>query len=86
MADLLNLLESEEDGEANVWKFYWIMGHQGPLTQNDKDYNGFNYNVMIKWENAEITTEQLSIIVRDDPVTCTIYARDNDLLELDGWR
>jgi hypothetical protein len=50
--DLLHLLESEEDWEANVWKFHQIMGHQGPLTQNHKDYNGLNYNVMIEWENG----------------------------------
>ena len=84
--DLLNLLESEEDGEENVWKFCQITGHQDPLTQNDKDYNGSNYNVMIEWENGEITTEPLSIIAKNDPVTCAIYARDNDLLELDGWK
>jgi len=41
---------------------------------------------MIEWENLETTTEPLSIIVKDDPVTCTIYGRDNDLLELDGWK
>jgi hypothetical protein len=85
--DLLNSLESEEDGEDNVWKFRRITtGHQGPLSQNDKDYNGSNYNVMIEWENGEITTEPLSIIAKDNPITCTIYAKDNDLLELDGWK
>ena len=41
---------------------------------------------MIEWENGEITSEPLSIIAKDDPVICAIYARDNDLLELDGWR
>jgi hypothetical protein len=40
---------------------------------------------MIEWENGEITLEPLSIIAKDDPVTCAIYAQDNDLLELLGW-
>ena len=84
--DLLDSLESEEDGEANVWKFCRITGHQGPPSQNDRDYNGSLYNVMIEWENGEITMEPLSIIAKDDPVTCAIYARDNNLLELDGWK
>jgi hypothetical protein len=37
--DLLNSLELEEAGKGSVWKFQWITGHQGPLKQNDKDYN-----------------------------------------------
>jgi hypothetical protein len=41
---------------------------------------------MIEWENGEITTEPLSNIAQDDPVTCAIYARDNGLLELPGWK
>jgi len=41
---------------------------------------------MIEWENGEISREPLSAIAADDPVTCAIYARDNDLLHLDGWK
>ena len=41
---------------------------------------------MIKWENGEITSECLTIIAADDPVTCAIYATENDLLDLDGWK
>ena len=41
---------------------------------------------MIEWENGEITTEPLAIIAADDPVTCAIYARDNNLLDLAGWK
>jgi hypothetical protein len=79
-SDFLTSLESKEDGEANIWIFCWIIGHQGPLTQNDKNYNGSNYNIiMIKWENDEITgVGPLSIIAKDDHVKCTIYTRDNN--------
>ena len=41
---------------------------------------------MIEWENGEITSEPLSLIAADDPVTCALYAKDNDLLELPGWK
>ena len=40
---------------------------------------------MIEWENGEITREPLSIIAADDPVTCAIYAKDNDLLDTATW-
>ena len=40
---------------------------------------------MIEWENGEITSDPLSIIAVDDPVTCDNYARDNNLLSNPGW-
>jgi hypothetical protein len=83
-SELMNSLESVEDGEGNVWKFQCITGHQEPLTKNDKDYNRSLYNVMVEWENGEITSEPLSIIAKDDPVTCAIHAHENNLLELEG--
>ena len=41
---------------------------------------------MIEWENGEITNEPLSVIAADDPVTCAIYACDNELLDKPGWK
>jgi len=34
----------------------------------------------------EETWEPLDIIAVDDPVTCAKYAKENDLLELHGWK
>jgi hypothetical protein len=62
------------------------VGHQGPLLWHDKDYNGSRFNLLVKWENGEITTEPLSVIAADDPVTCAVYAREHDLLDVEGWR
>ena len=82
--DLLTSLE--EDGEDILWKFKRISAHQGPLMPKDKDWNGSSYNVMVEWENGEITTKPLTIIAADDPVSCAVYARDHNLLEVDGWK
>jgi hypothetical protein len=41
---------------------------------------------MIEWENGETTTEPLTSIAADDPVTCALYAKENPLLDLDGWK
>jgi hypothetical protein len=62
------------------------VGHQGPLLQHDKDYNGSRFNVLVKWKNGEITTEPLSVIAADNPVTCAVYAREHDLLDVEGWK
>jgi hypothetical protein len=82
----MDSLKSQEDGEGNVWKFRCITVYQGPLLHYNKYYNGSLYNVMIEWENGKVTAEPLSVIAKDDPFTCAIYARDNNLLELEGWR
>ena len=41
---------------------------------------------MMEWENGEITCEPLSIIGADDPVTCAICAKENNLLDLPGLK
>ena len=69
-----------------IWKYRRIVSHQGPLDKNHNDYKGSSYNVRIEWENGEITDEPLSLVAADDPVTCAIYARDNNLLDKDGWK
>ena len=42
------------------------------------------YNVQVGWETGEITFEPLSIIAADDPVTCAAYAKEHDLLAVEG--
>jgi hypothetical protein len=41
---------------------------------------------MVEWETGEITAEPLQIVAADDPVTCAIYAKDNNLLDTPGWK
>jgi hypothetical protein len=42
--------------------------------------------VLVEWENGEISTEPLSVIAANDPVTCAVYAREHDLLDIEGWK
>ena len=67
------------------FKFRSIIGHQGPLAASDPDWKDSKYNVQVEWETGEITYEPLSIIAADDPVSCAAYAKENDLLALEGW-
>ena len=69
--DLLDHINKAGNDEDQVlWKFCRITGHEGPLTANSSSYLGSLYNVMIEWENGEITSEPLSTIASDNPVTC----------------
>ena len=77
---------SKDETEEGLWKFKSISAHQGPLLPSDPAYRGSRYNVLVNWETGESTFEPLSTIAADDPVTCAIYAKDNGLLEEDGWR
>jgi hypothetical protein len=58
-----------------------IIGHQGPLNAHDPTYKGSRYNVQI---DCDITYEPLDIIASYDPVTCAIYAKQNNLLNFPG--
>ena len=80
------ILEHLEQDRDFVWKFKSIVAHQGPLNRNSPDYKGSPWNAMVEWENGEITCVPLSNIAVDDPVTCTIYAREHNLLEHPGWK
>ena len=83
--EILDHLQKDEEDKV-VWKFKHISAHEGPLTPNHPSWNGSSYNVMMKWENGEKTSEPLDAIAADDPVTCAIYARDHNLLDTPGWR
>ena len=86
---LLEHLENAQNHDMGMdqelYRFRAIIGHQGPLLASDPDWKGSKYNVQVEWETGEITFEPLSIIAADDPVTCAAYAKENDLLALEGW-
>ena len=82
---ILDKLEDDLETEG-TWKFKSIDGHQGPLSTSDPGYKGSRWNVRVNWESGETTYEPLSLMAKDDPVTCAIYAKDNNLLHLDGWK
>ena len=71
--------------DQELFMFRSIFGHQGHLATSDPDWKGSKYSVQVEWATGEITYEPLSIIAADDPVTCAAYAKENDLLALEGW-
>jgi Reverse transcriptase (RNA-dependent DNA polymerase) len=73
---MLEYITKDEESDIQ-WKFRRIVSHES---------NGSQCNVLIEWENGEITSEPLKVIAADDPVSCAIYARENDLLDKPGWK
>ena len=80
--DHLDLHEQHDE----LYKFRAIIRCQRPLTPQDENDKGSEYNVQVEWDTGEIAEEPLSLIAADDPVTCTVYAQKHDLLHLDGWK
>ena len=72
--------DAEEDPDS-LFKFRDIVAHKGPLESIDPDQKGSKYNVMVEWESGEVTYEPLTLISKDDPITCAVYAKKNDLLD-----
>jgi hypothetical protein len=84
--DIISHIQKDEDN-TTVWKFRRITAHEGPIsTKTHPHWNGSAYNVMVKWENGEITPEPLGIIAANDPVSCAIYVRENELLKEPEWK
>ena len=64
---------NKNSGQEVVWKYKEIVSHEGPLSQSHSNYKGSKYNVNVRWENDEITSEPLKVIAADDPVTLAQY-------------
>ena len=77
--------DAEEDPDS-LFKFRDIVAHQGPLESTDPIHKGSKYNVMVEWESGEVTYEPLTLISKDDPITCAVYAKKHDLLDTIGWK
>ena len=41
---------------------------------------------MVEWESGEVTYEPPTLISKDDPITCAVYAKKHDLLDTTGWK
>ena len=71
--------EPGNDAHEVLWFLESIVDHK---LNSDKK----TYSVKVKWSTGEETWEPLKIIAEDDPVTCAKYGKDNDLLDLPGWK
>jgi hypothetical protein len=63
-----------------------ILDHVGPLRASDSKYRGSPYSLKILWADDSITYEPLTEFAVDSPVAVAQYAKDNDLLDTDGWK
>ena len=85
---LMDYIQKGTDGEEDLdllFKFKDILAHQGPLESTDPNHKGSKYNVIVEWEPGEVTYEPLTLISKEDPINCAVYAKKRDLLDTTGW-
>ena len=82
--DILDYVEREHNNEDGyLWKFRKIISHSlisGKKGTKDK------IEVQMMWETGAVSTECLETLYKDIPVDLAIYAKENNLLEEDGWK
>ena len=85
--ELNEFIEQNLLHDDDVWTYRKILAHEGPFNEGDDRYQGSKHNVLIKWETGECTWEPTDLLDMDDhKVDLALYARDNNLLDLPGWK
>ena len=89
--DIIDIIADQYDDELNNPERKWlfnctITAHEGLLSTKHPNYNGSKYNLLVQREDGSVTREPLDIFGKDDPVSCSQYAKDNNLLEEPGWK
>jgi hypothetical protein len=72
--------------EDRLISFVSIEGHQGPFTNDDPEYKGSSYNVLVKWGDGSVSYEPFDQIILEDPVTTATYAQKHNMLKQPGWK
>ena len=79
--EIIDIIERQNADEIadedKFWSYKAISGHRKV---------GRTWEVLVKWEDGSESWEPLSAIKGQDPVTLAIYAKDNDLLDTEGWK
>ena len=89
--DIVDFIERDETWQG-IHSFRRILKHEGPLEHDDPRYLGSKYNVLVEWEENSTTWEPVFTIDRktglfhQDPVTVSVYCKENDLQDTDGWK
>ena len=87
LADHLEAAANEDNKISDdLYKLRALIGHQGPLKPTDPIWKGCKDNVLVEWETGEKTYEPLSVLAENYSVTYATYAKENDLLHIDGWK
>ena len=82
--NILDYVKTEiNNKDGDHWRFRKIISHS--LLPGKKVKNQAGIEVQVVWETGATLTESFEALKKDIPVDLAIYAKENNLLELDGW-
>ena len=82
--NILDFVERETNNkDGDHWRFRKIVSHS--ILPGKKVKNRTGIEVQVVWETGATSTESFEALRKDIPVDLAIYAKENNLLELDGW-
>ena len=82
--NILDYVERENNNnDSDYWRFRKILNHSLIPGKKEKDKTGIE--ILVYWETDATSTESFKALKKDIPVDLAIYAKENNLLELDGW-
>ena len=81
--NILDYVERENNNEDGThWRFRKIINHSLIPAKKGRDAK---IEVQIVWETGATSTETFKALKRDILVNLAMYAKENNLLELEGW-
>ena len=82
--DILDYVERENNNEdGDHWRFQKILNQSLIAGMKRRDAN---IEVQIDWDTGATSTKTFESLKKDIPVDLAIYVKENNLLELDGWK
>ena len=78
--EIINQLNAREEDGDGIWSFKKILNHR-PLKGKRNQWE-----VLVDWDQCNSTWEPLSEMRAADQITLANYAKENNLLDLQGWK
>lgn len=78
---MLEWIERDSDKDDH-FRIDAIINHRKAIMETTKG----EWEVLIRWANGETSWNCLNLTYTDDPVSVSMYALKNDLLETNGWK
>ena len=81
--DILDNVERENNNKnGDYWRFRKILSHSLISGKKGKEDE---IEIQVVLETGATSTEYFEALKKDMPVNLSIYSKENNLLELDGW-
>ena len=83
--DIIRNVEKDHNAH-DLWKCKRTTVRKVSIFPHHHKYKESSYNVRTEWKIEEGTIEPIGSISANDPVSCAIYAKQQNLLDTPSWK